>query len=119
MPKAMMTKTGMSRKPPLPFFSEAEAPTVISKVVGSFAKSMRQSGRNKMQVTIMPTTARGSEEAGTYLQTNGHDKEDKTELLDDMQHLGVEVDATGTESDSHKEHPCDALRNLGNLDFAQ
>ena len=59
MPRAMMTKMGMSRNPPLPFLSVEGATEVASRVVGSFVKSMRQSGRRSMQVTIMPTTAKG------------------------------------------------------------
>ena len=61
----------------------------------------------------------GAEEAGAHLKAHSHHEEDETELLDDVQHLGVEADAAGAEGDADEEHPGDAQGYFRDFDSAQ
>ena len=60
-----------------------------------------------------------TEETRSHLQAYSGDKENETELLNDMEHFVVASDSDGTQTDAHKEYPGDAQRDALDLDFAK
>ena len=60
-----------------------------------------------------------SEEARTDLHADGVDEEDEAEVLDEIQHRGIDAHAEMTEGDADEKNPGDTQGDAADLDLAQ
>ena len=59
------------------------------------------------------------EESRTYLQTDGKNEEDESEVLDERQHHGIDPQTQMPKQDAHKQNPRTPKRNTLDLELAQ